>query len=232
MILLAKRKKIVLFIVEGITDEVSLALGFSELMNSDEVRFELTRGDITTRDNIRVDTVAKEIGNIVNGFRGRIYKKSDIKRVIHLVDTDGCFINDSNVVEKDTDINYLEDVIECRNPDQIRQRNKNKTEILNKMIKIQKVCGEIDYSVYFMSCNLEHVLHNNANMTNEQKNNAADSFRANYDGKVEEFSKFFLNEKIAARGDYKESWNYVKEGNNSLKRCTNLNLLIEDVLIK
>lgn len=46
---MTKRKKIILFIVEGITDEVSLALGFSELMNSNEVRFELTYGDITTR---------------------------------------------------------------------------------------------------------------------------------------------------------------------------------------
>ena len=149
-----------------------------------------------------------------------------------MVDTDGCFINDSYVVEKDTDINYLEDVIECRNPNQIRQRNKDKSEILNKMIKISKVCGEIDYGVYFMSCNLEHVLHNNANMTNEQKNDAADFFRAKYDGKVEDFTKFFLDEIIAVKGDYKNSWNYVKQGNNSLKRCTNLNLLIEEALIK
>lgn len=229
MILLAKRKKIVLFIVEGITDEVSLALGFSELMNSDEVKFELTRGDITTRANIKVDTIAKEIGNIVNRFRGKIYKKSDIKRVIHLVDTDGCFIEDDKVVKKDVEITYFENKIDCKNPDYIRQRNKKKSEILDRMARMHKVCSEIDYSVYFMSCNLEHVLHDNANMTNEQKNEAADAFRAKYDGKAEEFAKLFSDEKIAVKGDYKETWDYIKQGNNSLKRCTNLNILISEL---
>ena len=108
---MSKSKKTVLFIVEGITDEVSLALGFSELMNSDEVRFAITRGDVTTKPSIRVDNIANEITRIIRTFMGRIYKKSDILKVIHIVDTDGCFINDENVIYGDTDIVYNDDTI-------------------------------------------------------------------------------------------------------------------------
>ena len=70
VILLSKSKKTVLFIVEGITDEVSLALGFSELMNSDEVRFAITRGDVTTKPSIRVDNIANEITRIICAKEG------------------------------------------------------------------------------------------------------------------------------------------------------------------
>ena len=230
MILLTKRKKIVLFIVEGITDEVSLALGFSELMNSNEVRFELTHGDITTRDSIQVNTVASEVGKIVKKFMGRIYRKADILKVIHIVDTDGCFISDDNVVHEDTDITYTDEVIKCRNEEDIRRRNAHKSEVLQRMSMLGKVLKDIDYSVYFMSCNLDHVLHNDANPTNDQKNDYADEFRDRYQDDIEGFVQFFNDEEYACVGTYKETWDFIQRDTNSLKRHTNINILINTEL--
>ena len=196
---MTKRKKIVLFIVEGITDEVSLALGFSELMNSNEVRFELTYGDITTRESIQTNTVAAEVGKIVKKFMGRIYRKSDILRVIHIVDTDGCFIKDESVIHEDVEITYTDDFIKCRNESAIRKRNAHKSEVLRKMVSLGTVLKDIDYSVYFMSCNLDHVLHNDANLTNDQKNDYADEFRERYQDDIKGFVKFFNNEELAVK---------------------------------
>lgn len=43
-----KTKKVVLFIVEGISDQTSLALILSKLIKSENVRFHILNGDITS----------------------------------------------------------------------------------------------------------------------------------------------------------------------------------------
>ena len=42
-----KTKKIILFIVEGISDQTSLALVLSKLIKTENVMFHIVRGDIT-----------------------------------------------------------------------------------------------------------------------------------------------------------------------------------------
>jgi hypothetical protein len=43
-----KTKKIILFIVEGISDQTSLALILSKLVKSENVKFQIVNGDITS----------------------------------------------------------------------------------------------------------------------------------------------------------------------------------------
>lgn len=43
------RKKIILFIVEGINDKTCLEGVLEKILDSEEVRFQITEGDITTR---------------------------------------------------------------------------------------------------------------------------------------------------------------------------------------
>lgn len=59
------RKKIILFIVEGINDKTSLALCLSQLLNDDEIHFEITDGDITTRIGTNPTNIAAKVGDIV-----------------------------------------------------------------------------------------------------------------------------------------------------------------------
>ncbi len=60
-----------------------------------------------------------------NGLR-----RGDFEKIVHLMDTDGTFVEDSAIVENvDTDRpQYYDDVIRCRNADVIIQRNAQKSE--------------------------------------------------------------------------------------------------------
>ena len=80
------RKKIILFIVEGINDKTSLALCLSQLLNDDEIHFEITDGDITTRIGTNPTNIAAKVGDIVKKHSGRVFKQRDYLEVVHLID--------------------------------------------------------------------------------------------------------------------------------------------------
>ena len=63
-------------------------------------------------------------------------------------------------------------------------------------------------------------------MTQEEKNDNADDFRNRYLDDLKGFVDFFNDGEIAVQGDYKESWEFIKQDTNSLKRNTNISLLI------
>ncbi len=68
------KKKIILFIVEGINDKTSLALCMDQLLDKNTVRFEITDGDITTKFGSSSNNIAAKIGDIVKKFSGKIFK--------------------------------------------------------------------------------------------------------------------------------------------------------------
>ena len=97
-------KKIILLIVEGITEDISLRGILSEIFNDKKIEFCLVRTDITTREDIKPNNIKKELGNIVKNFLGRTFRETDLQEVIHLVDTDGVYIPETNI-EKDITLN-------------------------------------------------------------------------------------------------------------------------------
>ena len=96
-----KTKKIILFIVEGITDETSLSLILSKLVSDSSVQFHVINQDITADFNSNCQNIIRKIDNEVKKFisQNNGLKKTDIKEIIHLVDTDGAFIRPDFVVE-------------------------------------------------------------------------------------------------------------------------------------
>ena len=95
-----KGKKIILFIVEGITDQTCLGFVLSQILNSNRVEFALTEGDITSKMGINPNNIPAKIGEIVKEFSGKIFKAIDFIEVVHLVDMDGAYILDYQIVEK------------------------------------------------------------------------------------------------------------------------------------
>jgi hypothetical protein len=91
-------KKIILFIVEGVTDQTCLGSVLSRLLDSYEIRFELIRTDITIANGADTGNIVSRIGDAVKHFCGKIYKRSDIYEVIHLIDTDGAYISEEKVI--------------------------------------------------------------------------------------------------------------------------------------
>ncbi len=87
--------------------------------------------------------------------------------VVHIIDTDGAFIDDGAVRYADTeDPQYFDDGIETKNVAGIISRNRRKSAIIERMLEIKNLMSKtIPYSVYYFSSNMDHVFHGNANMS-------------------------------------------------------------------
>ena len=211
------RKKIVLVIVEGPSDEVALGMALSQVYDKDFIYVHIMHGDITTRRGVSSKNIVAKLGNEVTAYaKSQHYKASDFKQIIHIVDTDGVYIPDDNIMEKENylDIRYENEGIYTNNKASVMTRNQQK----------------IPYSLYYMSCNLDHVLYDKQNSTDKDKENDAYVFAKKYKGKVEAFKEFICKSPFSVTGDYKGSWDYIEKDLNSVNRYTNLCICIENEL--
>lgn len=157
---------------------------------------------------------------------------SDIDKIIHIIDTDGAFISADKVAYfNGEDIVYTAHEIKTKNVDFIRKRNEKKSMILNKLSTIDSITVKskiFPYAIYFMSTNLEHVLHNVQNPTREQKDVLSKKWQLEMAPDYDKLIDFFdgSNDYISNM-EYAESWKYIKQSNNSLKRLTNLDIYIK-----
>lgn len=163
----------------------------------------------------------------------------DISEVIQIVDTDGTFVAEEMIV-MDPDLGkenspfYTENEILCVAPEIIRRRNQQKSQNLEELsnrdtLRIKQ--RTVPYSIYYFSCNLDHFLQESANIDYYVKRSLADVFSRSYIGDVKGFITRISKDPGAVRNmNYKESWDFIKEGTNSLHRHTNLNLLLEKLV--
>ena len=85
-----REKKVVLFIVEGPSDEAALGSVMKEYFSSDEVQFVVVHGDITLKDNVSLDDIKKKINEQIEYIQRRYrYNFDDFIRIIHILDMDG-----------------------------------------------------------------------------------------------------------------------------------------------
>lgn len=155
-------------------------------------------------------------------------KKTDIKEIIHLIDTDGVFIKPDFVVEYKNyqKTFYTPTSIMTNKRDLIVERNERKSAILNKLYQTNHI-GRINYTVYFFSCNLEHVLHNSQNTTCEKKCLYSYEFVDKYINEEKSFIDFMRSKDFVVEGYYKDTWLFKKEDLNSINRYCNFNLYLD-----
>jgi hypothetical protein len=223
-----KTKKIILFIVEGISDQTSFALILSKLIKTEYVRFHIVNGDITSNQDTTVTNVITKVNDQIKRFLESYYfKKNDIQKVVHLIDTDGAYVGRDFIREEDIEgFVYFPDLIKARNIENVLQRNHKKSDIVNRLSTCPIISG-IPYYMYYFSCNLEHVLHNECNLDDDKKMEVAEEFEDRFDGKEVEFLEFIRNDEFAVPGDFKETWEFIKKDNNSLKRYCNFHLFFQ-----
>lgn len=225
------KKKVILFIVEGVTDEASLGSILSELIDNDQIRFQIYHGDILTDYHNSAKNIKSKVGDEINKFlETEHYLKDDIARVIHLIDTDGVFIKDKFIIEDShtSGTIYLEgEGIKTKNKIKIIDRNKKKRQLINILYTSSKI-STIDYKMYYFSANLEHVFHNDANVVDSIKSKLSDDFAFKYYDKEIEFLDFINSEDIAVEGDYNQSWDFIKQKLNSINRNSNFHLFFEE----
>ena len=64
-------KKVIMFIVEGPSDEAALGTIMKEIFSQNHIRFIVVRGDITTRDDVSPNNVVNKIYDMVKLERER-----------------------------------------------------------------------------------------------------------------------------------------------------------------
>jgi len=229
-------KKVIIFIVEGDSDETLLIDRMKKLYGGYEVRFESQHGDIFF-DIKRTKNIKNVIGNTVKSIiQKRKFKEKDILAVIHLMDTDGCLIPDEYVR-----INVSQAVLtfytsECINVIDERQRGNIISRNNERSINVKTmncvdsiVSGKFKYQLYYFSRNLEHVIFNEPNPDGEGKVEDVEMFLATLEGHIDEYLDQYLNVLRSTEYEtrYRESWVIISEGTQSLNRSTNVPLMFD-----
>lgn len=151
--------------------------------------------------------------------------KKDIAQIIHVFDTDGVYVPDSAIIEGNTkEFWYTTTSISCKDSQRIRNRNKQKRNLMDYLLDLQDIKG-ISYQGYFMSSNLDHALYDIQNLEDELKGEYADEFYAAFLDLEDKFIDFLKTDVVNGVPDsFPSSWRYIKEGVRSLERHTNLHI--------
>ncbi len=226
--------KVLLFIVEGPSDEASLAPALEQIITGSKVKFKVMRADITCDYDSTVDNIERRIKVLgVKRFltENSQFSSNDICGVIHIVDLDGAFAPDGIVIQGDVEhTQYFDNQIICKDKDLFLRTKNNKEANLLHLASISQISIPngivVPYSIFYMSCNLDHVLHNKRNSTKEEKQEDSIVFADNYDD-PEKFALFFNGSDIKIEGTYPETWKYAQIELNSLKRGSNFWICID-----
>lgn len=228
LVSIVARKKIVFVIVEGPSDDEALGLLLSKIYDKNTVYIHITHGDITTAKGVNSANILSKIGAMISGYAKSTHlTKTHFKEIVHIVDMDGAYIPDSAVVfdpEAFTPIYSLHE-IKTDKPEDLRLRNENKSKCLDRISIANKVWG-VPYQVYYMSCNLDHVLYDQMNSTDDQKEASAVRFSRKYKDDLEGFIRFISESDFSVSGGYTDSWKYIAKELHSLERHTNFGICI------
>lgn len=223
-------KKILLFLVEGYSEVTALSGTIKKYIKkkyNNRVEFSIFGCDVTTDYDSNSSNIKKKVYKVVNDFiKENKLKTKDILGIVHLVDTDGAYIDDSFVVLGSvTEYIYSRNIIKCSKPSEAIKRNDRKRKNIEVLIGTIEL-NNIPYEIYFFSTNLEDVFHNMQNCNQAEKNKLAQEFDNKYFDSMEEFLNLFNDNQIFLKLSYEESWAHIKCGCNSLSRCSNFNIFI------
>lgn len=220
------RKKIIFVIVEGPSDEEALGVILSRVFDRSQVYVHILHCDITTERGTNVTNILSKVGNEIKGFMvSNRYRPNDFKRIIHIVDTDGAYVNNSCVV---ADLNhprpyYTPELILTANKQGIERRNQQKSTNLSKLFSCSSIRG-VPYQVFYMSSNLDHVLYDRQNSDDDEKERNSLQFAKAYRDDVAGFLNWISCSDFSVMTGYYESWDYIKQSTHSLERHTNIGL--------
>jgi len=202
-------------------------------------------GDITSSSYVEPRNIETKITNrfIMPAVRSDGVYPKKIARIIQIVDLDGVYVPDSNVVQ------YSEEHLDCErifydgengklevsDVTAIIDRNRRKRDNLEYLLslpeqKIKIKTKSIPYEIYYFSSNLDHFINHDANVESGKKR-LADRFMQSYGFDTEKFTKFFFDDagSVGHMG-YEESWRFIKEDCNSVKRYTNIDCLLRKLM--
>lgn len=263
------RRQVVMVIVEGQSDENALYVPLTEAFEAkygEDVNVLFARikneddtegGDITSRSGVYPDKLQMLMNKLIvmPCLDDYSLMPKYITEIVHIIDVDGVYIDDTQVLAADADTplqhpTYEDAYILANDPDKIRERNARKRDNIDALLAFQKdgfpiqnfvdtgrgnkattKIHTVPYSLYYFSCNLDHFTVNDRNLDRYTKVYSADLFARRYGNSVDDFAGFLRNDPAAIKDlSYEESWTMLTQGNNSLGRYTNISLLLKSLL--
>ncbi len=231
---MATEKKVLLFVVEGPTEETALAGIMEDIFATNRIFFDVVHGDITAqgngskkpRERVR-DLVITQMG------RNKGYGWNDLERIVQICDTDGAFVTDDKVLlSAGSGIEYTDISILTPNPEGIRRRNCEKADAMRQLSHVHALTyrkKSVPYGLYYFSRNMEHALHGRGEtLTDRAKVELANEFRRRFDGDPEGFKRFVGGTDVLVPGDYRQTWDYLEDEAHSLERGSNIALAVND----
>ena len=139
--------KIILFIVEGVSDDTALGATLNRLLkkhidkNIRDISFHLINGDITTGIGNTKNSIKEEVVKGIKNFLStNRLKKEDICRVIQLTETDGAYVPDNAIKSYSTEKTICnENRIFCKDIESKINLNKPKSRNLNELSSTGKI---------------------------------------------------------------------------------------------
>lgn len=224
-------KRVVIVIVEGISDQVTFENYLNALCKDKAIFFSVYKGDLLTDYSKDTESVNDILKTIVYECANTVsFKIEDVAMVIQLIDTDGVFAK--NVVMQDLSLTsqnstlYFENKIVTRDVFKLKTTHEYKKERLIDCLKLGNIeinlQRKIPYELYYMSCNLECALYGKYNTSDEEKADLSEAFANKYsERQIDQFIAFMHSINASKTLEFKESWDYITHDNNSLKPCSN-----------
>ena len=246
--------RIVIVIVDGGSEIKSLGPVLSSLYDNTNPNYIVKfppmvsggskdRGDFTTKFGVNPKTAAGCINKLYidplleqNGL-----SPNCIGEIIHIVDMDGVYIDDSDIIFDSHREKYYygeDGKLLTSDVEFAKRRNLMKRKNIDFLYNLDFINNgdcSIPYSIYFFSSNLDHVLHGDANMPyGYEKVKRAEEFARKYEDNPEDFLKAI--ESIPGTlldMTYEETWDYIrKRGSHSIEPHTNINILLRKIMGK
>lgn len=145
-----------------------------------------------------------------------------------MIDTDGAFIPSAMIQQSETGkTEYFETYIAAKNKDRLIRRTISKRKIVYYLTKVECI-ARFPYEIYFFSRNMEHVLHDiSEDLSDYEKEDLAFEIADRYSDSPMEFLKSLYDISFHVLGPYSETWKFIMENGNSLKRYCNMSLCSE-----
>nr|MBQ4453175.1 hypothetical protein [Clostridia bacterium] len=228
-------KKCILFVVEGKNDktEIEAILHLPRFaILRDQYRFYVVPAntDITTVSKKgKAKTAISALNAIVEEFRQKEHlKDEDIQEVVQVIDLDGCFIPEESIIKGDfADFEYTDNSIITSNVDGAIGRNRKKCNGIYDLLEKEKV-GKTNYSIYYVSCNMDHLLFNSRYLSPSGKGIKAMEFACECDKNPDCIDDIIFKKGICAEGSYWDTWGFIQNDCESLQRHTNLNVFFSE----
>lgn len=246
--------RIVIVIVDGGSEIKSLGPVLSSLYDNTNPNYIVMfpamvsdgskdRGDFTAKNGVNPKNAIRRMNEFyINPLLKQNGLTPDcIGEIIHIIDMDGAYIDDSNIIYEPNRKKYYysnDGKLLVSNIESAKRRNLMKRRNIDYLYSLDFINNSgcsILYSMYFFSSNLDHVLHGDANMPfGYEKVKRAEEFAKKYEDSPKDFLKAIESMSgTLLNMTYEETWDFIRErGNHSIEPHTNINILLRKIMEK